>query len=188
MNARTSPQSPSEEHFARDRFRRLFDAEVHYVWKTLRRLGVRMSDVEDVASEVWLTVYRRLDTYDDTRPIRPWLCGIAFRVATGKGRLAHRTREVLMDVDDAGTQLASAAPRPDELISAREAHLLVVEAVQSIELERRPIFIMHDMDEIPMKEIAEALDVPVNTAYSRLRLARAEFKAAVVRLQKRRTP
>ena len=62
-------------------FRKLFDAESAYVWKTLRRLGVAPSDIEDVASNVWLVVHRRLDSYDGTKPLRPWLFGIAFRVA-----------------------------------------------------------------------------------------------------------
>lgn len=74
----------------------------------------------------------------------------------------------------------------DEQLSARDAHRLVIEALQAIHVERRAIFVMHDMDEMPMKDISEALGVPVNTAYSRLRLARNEFKSAVIRLKKRR--
>lgn len=76
-------------------FRKLFDAEVAYVWKTLRRLGVRPSDIDDVSSEVWLVVHRRLDGYDSSKPIRPWLFGIAFRVAAAERRMARHRSEVL---------------------------------------------------------------------------------------------
>jgi RNA polymerase sigma-70 factor, ECF subfamily len=169
-------------------FRKLFDAEVSYVWKTLRRLGVRPSDVEDVANEVWMTVYRRLDSYDRARPIRPWLFGIAFRVAVAEKRLAYRRHEVLATEEGHAERLASSAPPADEQLSAQDAHRLVLDALQSVDIDRRAIFVMHDMDEVEMKEIAASLDVPVNTAYSRLRLAREEFKSAVIRLQKRRSP
>lgn len=169
-------------------FRRLFDAEMPYVWKTLRRLGVDAGEVPDVANEVWILVHRRLDTYDRMRPIRPWLFGIAFRVATAHFRSSRRRHEFLSEDGEPAQSLASDVPPADEQLSAQDAHRLVVEALQFVDLERRAIFVMHDMDELPMKEISEVLGVAVNTAYSRLRLARDEFKVAINRLEKRRSP
>ena len=170
---------------ANDLFRAIFDAEVPYVWKTLRRLGARPSDVEDLASEVWLTVHRRLDTYDRSRPIRPWLFGISFRVVTAERRLAHHRREVFVDGDAEGgnERLASSTPGADEQLSAQDAHRLVIDALQLVDVDRRAILVMHDMDGMPMKEIAGTLGVPVNTAYSRLRLGRDDFRGAVTRLK-----
>jgi RNA polymerase sigma-70 factor (ECF subfamily) len=192
MKSPPTPQSPSSEGPANDFFRAIFDAEGQYVWKTLRRLGARPSDTEDLASEVWLTVHRRLDTYDRGRPIRPWLFGIAFRVVTAERRLAHHRREVLADGDTGGhrpeDRFASPAPAADEQLSAQDAHRLVLDALQLVDVDRRAILVMHDMDDAPMKEIAETLGVPVNTAYSRLRLGREDLKQAITRLRQRRTP
>jgi RNA polymerase sigma-70 factor (ECF subfamily) len=186
MNAPEGTPSASGQSEPLD-FRKLFDAEVHYVWKTLRRLGVKPSDVEDVANVVWMTVHRRLDTYDRTRPVRPWLFGIAFRVALAEKRIARNRYEVLAADDGHADTVPSEAPAPDEQLSARDAHRLVLAALQSIDVDRRAIFVMHDMDETPMNEISATLGVPINTAYSRLRLARSEFKAAVIRLRKGRS-
>jgi RNA polymerase sigma-70 factor (ECF subfamily) len=186
MKPPAPPQSP--EGPANEVFRTIFDAEVRYVWNTLRLLGARAADVEDLASEVWLVVYRRLDTYDRSRPLRPWLFGIAFRVVTAERRLAHHRREVFIDGDSTGggERHASETPPADEQLSVRDAHKLVLDALQHVDVDRRAILVMHDMDDAPMKAIAETLGVPVNTAYSRLRLGREDFKQALARLKARR--
>ncbi len=59
---------------------------------------------------------------------------------------------------------------------------MVLRALESIEIERRAVFILFEFDECPMKQITETLRIPLFTGYSRLRLARAEFTAAVRRL------
>lgn len=76
-------------------FRAIFDVELGYVWKTLRRLGVHERDREDVANEVFMVVHRQLATFDTSRPLRPWLFGIAFRRALDYRRLARNQREQL---------------------------------------------------------------------------------------------
>ena len=73
------------------------------------------------------------------------------------------------------------APAADDQLESRERRALVHAALQGIELERRAVFVMHDIDGLSMPEIAQVLDAPLNTLYSRLRLARAEFADAVKR-------
>src|SRR5438552_2588961 len=73
--------------------RALFDAHAGYVWSTLRRLGVPSADLEDLTHDVFLQVYRRLDVYDPLRPVRPWLFGFAYRIASQHRRRAHRRHE-----------------------------------------------------------------------------------------------
>ena len=62
-------------------FAAAYDAEFEVVWLYLRRLGVPEADVEDAVHDVFVVAHRRYGTYDPSRPLRPWLLGIAFRIA-----------------------------------------------------------------------------------------------------------
>jgi RNA polymerase sigma-70 factor (ECF subfamily) len=160
-------------------FAAVYGVEFPYVWNTLRRLGVWERDVEDLCHDVFVVVFRILEQYDARRPIRPWLFGIAFRVASDYRRSARFRREVT----GAAVEVASLAPAADEIMARREGQQLVVRALEALELERRAVFVMHDIDGHVMPDIAAALGVPLNTAYSRLRLARADFAAAAEQLR-----
>jgi RNA polymerase sigma-70 factor (ECF subfamily) len=164
-------------------FQRLFRAEFRYVWTSLRRLGVPPRDLEDVAHEVFLEVYRRLDRYDPSRPARPWLFAFALRFAADYRKQARVRREGFVD---GGPEPTDPGPGPDAGVAEREAREIVAEALGAVELERRAVFILFELDEVPMAEIATSLGIPANTGYSRLRLARDEFAAAVRRIQLRR--
>jgi RNA polymerase sigma-70 factor (ECF subfamily) len=150
-----------------------FEREFDYIVRTLLRLGVARDEVEDLAHEVFLVLYQAWDKYDPERPLRPYLFGIAFRVAANHRR--KRKREVVvpvMAVDDL-------APGPDRALEASQARTLVLRALQRVPISRRAVLIMHDIDQLPMKEIAASLSLYRFTGYSRLRKARQEFTAAV---------
>ncbi|HVH46171.1 MAG TPA: sigma factor-like helix-turn-helix DNA-binding protein [Labilithrix sp.] len=95
--------------------------------------------------------------------------------------LARNTREILDEVEEP----PSTAKGAEEELIARDAQRLVLAAIQSIDLPRRAVFVMSEIDDVPMLDIATAMGIPLNTAYSRLRLAREEFSSAVRRLQAR---
>jgi RNA polymerase sigma-70 factor (ECF subfamily) len=160
-------------------FRALVERELSYVWNTLRRLGVRYDDLKDQTQEVFFTVHTLRADYDATRPMRPWLFGIAYRVASRYRSLARNTRELLVEPAD----VADTRRGAEGDLLARERQRMVLTAIESIDLPRRAVFIMSEIDELPMPQVAEAMAIPLNTAYSRLRLARKEFAAAVRRLQ-----
>lgn len=150
-----------------------------YVWSSLRRLGVHERDVEDVTHEVFLQVHSKLATYDETRPIRPWLFAFALRFASDYRNLArHQTR---LGDHDAATTDAS----PEELLDLRDRAALLRVALGRLSLDFRAVLILHDIDEAPMKEIADRLEIPLNTGYSRLRLARRECAETVKKLLKK---
>lgn len=156
--------------------RAIFDAEFEWACRTLRRLGVRQSDLEDAAQETFLAVAGKLQEYDPTRPLRPWLFGFAMRIAANHRR---KKRDNPTDAaDDAASTLAS-PERDAELSQAKE---LALRALEKIDDDRRPIFVMHDIEGFGAPEIAALLSIPVNTVYSRLRVARGEFEDAVARL------
>lgn len=158
-----------------DDFATVYRAHVRYVWLTLRRLGVRDRDLEDLAHDVFVIAYRKLDTYDSAFPMRRWLFGIAFRVAAGERRRFRHDREISTDDVD----VVDGAEAHDE-VSARKA--LCLAALAELPMEQRGVLVMHDMDGYSAPEIAESLEVPLNTVYSRLRLARAKFTLAARRL------
>jgi RNA polymerase sigma-70 factor, ECF subfamily len=168
----------------RARFRALFEREFDYVWASLRRLGVHARDLEDVAQEVFFRVHRRLDEYDPSRPIRPWLFAFAFRCASDWRRLARHGVEVPLNPGE----FAAETPGGDEALARTEDRALFMRALEAIEMDRRAVFVLFELDGCPMKEIAELLGVPLFTGYSRLRAAREEFTAAVRRLRQRGEP
>ena len=150
-----------------------FQREFDYLIRTLRRLGVSPNDVEDLAHEVFLILYQTWEDYDPERAIRAYLFGIAFRVACNYTR--KRKREILyavMETTDCG-------PQPDQALEANRARALVLGALKRVPLQRRAVLIMHDIDKLPMTEIASNLSIYRFTGYSRLRKARKEFAAAV---------
>jgi RNA polymerase sigma-70 factor (ECF subfamily) len=162
-------------------FQALYRAHITHVLHTLRRFGVRERDVEDVAHEVFLTVHRRFADFDRSRPVRPWLCGIMYRIALDHRRLARHRYEVAEPLPD----VSDGARPADEALADAQMRRLLLEALEAIPLDRRAVLVMHDIDGVPMADVADALSVPVNTGYSRLRTARQELEAAVRRLQAR---
>lgn len=156
----------------------VFDEHFDYLWSTLRRLGVRDADREDLVHEVFLKVHMRLGDYDASRPFRPWLFGFAYRVAIDYHRLARHRVEVLGRLGDTPAANVPA----DEAIAESEEREFLLTALDTLDLERRAVLVMHDVDEVPTHEIARQLDIPLNTVYSRLRLARKQLASAVTKL------
>ena len=150
-----------------------YQSELDYLIRTLRRLGVDPEDVEDLAQEVFLVLRCIWHEYDPTRALKPYLFGIAFRVASSHLRKHWR------EVPFGNVEGQDRAPYPDEVIAANQARAVVLTALERIPLERRAVLIMHDLDEVPVKAVAAALSIPLFTAYSRLRKARRELKAVV---------
>jgi len=160
-------------------FRALFEREISYVWTSLRRLGIPERDREDLAHEVFFRVYQRLDLYDPERPIRPWLFAFTVRVASEDRRKARHRFEELGGADDA----AGVAVSPEKHESADAE--MITQALHALDMDKRAVVVLHDLDGHSVPEIAGALGIPEGTAYSRLRAGRQELTEAV-RRQKRR--
>jgi len=164
-------------------FETLFRQQFSYVFRTLRRLGVRPAEVDDLVQEVFTVVFRRLADYDPSRPIEPWLFGIAFRTASVHRRtLSRRIVEVFADSDDFRDDDATG---PEVAAADRQARQLVLEGLEALDLDHRAVLILHDIEGQVVPKIAETLGVPVNTVYSRLRTGRAKFATRVRRLRRR---
>jgi RNA polymerase sigma-70 factor (ECF subfamily) len=155
---------------------RAYQKRHQFLVRMLDRLGVDPGDREDVAQEVFLVLRRNWHLVDTNRSLKGYIFAIAFRVASSHRR--RRWREVPHpEVDD-----VDAAQGPDSVLESREMRSAVRKVLQSIPQPRRAVLIMHELDEIPVKEIATNLSVPLFTVYSRLRTARRELQRSMTTL------
>jgi RNA polymerase sigma-70 factor (ECF subfamily) len=160
-------------------FRALFDAHSVYVMKSLRRLGVRSGDVEDLTHEVFLAVLRKWDTFDPTRPPRPWLFAFALRMASAYRQSAYIRREGFETPEGADRDKVASA---ESLLAEQQESALVYRALAALDYDKRVVFTMFELDERTAADIAAELGIPQNTVFSRLRAAREEFTQAAKRL------
>jgi RNA polymerase sigma-70 factor, ECF subfamily len=175
-----TPKSPATQgaSWVRSDPGTVFAEHCDYVWNALRRMGVPSADREDLTHDTFVAVFKQWHAYDGERPIRPWLFGFALRVASDHRRLArHR-----VELKGEAPEVADQEPNAVEQLVQKERESLAHVALQSVELSRRAVFILHELDGTTLPEIAAALSIPLGTASSRLRLAREEFAAAVKRL------
>ncbi|HVV52089.1 MAG TPA: sigma-70 family RNA polymerase sigma factor [Polyangia bacterium] len=165
-------RSPPPQMTADEACLEAFQRELDYIYRSLRRLGTPPSEVDDLAQDAFLALRGSWSEYDAERPLRPYLFGIMFRIAAAHQR--KRRREVAFEVvDPVDTALA-----PDDALVAKQARALMLAALEQIPLPRRAVLVMHDIDDIPVEEVAAALAIPRFTVYSRLRKARQELEAA----------
>jgi RNA polymerase sigma-70 factor (ECF subfamily) len=146
------------------------------VWLSLRRLGVAEAQLDDATQDVFVVVFRRLAEFEFRSRLKTWLFAIAIRVAR-----AHRRRPRDERASVAPDELPAHTVLPHDRVVEQEALELVTRFLANLDEERRIVFIMAELEQIEMPEIAEVLGLKLNTAYSRLRLARADFQAQVAR-------
>ena len=155
--------------------------EQHYdfVWRTLRFLGIDDASAEDGAQEAMCVFARRIDEIAPGAE-RSFLFTTAMRVAATLRRTIRRRPESGdTDVD----ALEASMPNPEELLDEREAHGLLRKILDALPVELRLVFVLHEVEEMTLPEIAEALGIPLGTATSRLRRGREQFQSIVDRLQ-----
>jgi len=154
-----------------------FDEHLGYVFETLRRLGARPAEVEDLAHDVFLVLYRNWPTLDTSRTLRPYLFGVAFRILCAHKR--RRSREVFAP----NLEAIDGATGQEQALLNRESVALLLSALELVPLSRRAVVIMHELDEIPVKVIAETLAMTRFGVHARLRKGRMELARAVHKLK-----
>lgn len=166
----------------RDRaFRAVYETHSSFVWRNLRRLGVSDSDVEDKLQEVFVVAHRRWGEFIDRgHGPRAWLFQIALRVASDARR--HRRRHPV-DPDGGIAQDRQSIDAPQAAaLDKRQALDLLDRALSTIDMGRRAVLVLHEIEQMTAPEIARTLDIPLNTVYSRLRVARVELEQELRRL------
>jgi RNA polymerase sigma-70 factor (ECF subfamily) len=149
---------------------------VGYVWNSVRSLGVREADIEDVTHDVFVKAFHSFDGYERSRPLRPWLFGIAMRVASDYRALArHR-----LETSDVAFDPADERPGAEPALAEAEERRQLLAALDDLSWERRALVVMFYLNGHSIEEIAEVFPVPKFTLYSRLRAARDELRTAMV--------
>ena len=153
------------------------------VWRCLRALGVPADQVDDAVQDVFLVVHRRLPRFDHAAPVRSWILGIARNVALKVHERRHRFPPRLALVQ-------AEPPAPEEVVARRDAAAVVERFLDTLDPEQRAVFVLAQLEGLDVPEIARTLGIKLNTAYSRLRLARHRFDRVVARhaaMRSRRT-
>jgi RNA polymerase sigma-70 factor (ECF subfamily) len=157
-------------------FDAVYAAHVGFVWRVLRTFGVPEAHIEDAVQDVFIVVHRRLAEWQGKAAITTWLFSIARRVAsTHRRRAGRKTEELVEDIVDShpggGDPFAEA--------SRAQAAATVLAILDQLDEDKRVVFALVELEQLSVPEVARMLELKLNTAYSRLRLARQAFEAAV---------
>lgn len=189
MEALNSVSEPIDEPAARTRAaarqriepRAVFDENAPFVVRALRYLGVAERDVYDVGQEVLARVLAEVETWDPTRAaMRTWIYGFCLRAAANHRRLARHRHEAL----HADLPEVAVAADQDRAIERRESREALLAALATLRDELREVFVLHGVEELPMREVVEAIGIPLQTGYSRYESARRELQRALTRRQR----
>jgi RNA polymerase sigma-70 factor (ECF subfamily) len=154
-------------------FETIYAAHFDFVWRSLRRLGVPDAALDDAAQEVFLVVYRRLQEFEGRSQLKTWLFRIA--IHTAQHHLRSLSRRPTVAVTDVEAEASPAHGTPHDELAKRQAVEVLYRLLDQLEPAKRTVFVMADLEQMSAPEIASVLDVPLNTVYSRLRVARQEF-------------
>ncbi|HTJ42424.1 MAG TPA: sigma-70 family RNA polymerase sigma factor [Kofleriaceae bacterium] len=147
-----------------------------FVWRALRALGVAPAQLDDAMQDVFVVVHQKLESFDGEARLTTWLFAIARRIASHYRRAAGRAaRSEAVD-----HEIASETSTFEET-SRREAAALVTAILAELDDDKRDLLVLVELEQVPVPEVAAYLGIPLNTAYSRLRLARRAFDAALAR-------
>ena len=158
---------------------RIYELHADFVFRTLRALGVPFRDVGDATQEVFLAVHRTISGFEERCSMKTWLFTICRSIARDRRRRAHQRYEV---VD--GTLVNDEPDEGADMLARIEHRQRVAELdaiLATMDEDQRLVFVLFEIEAMTGAEISEALAIPLGTAYSRLRLARTAFRAAVLR-------
>jgi RNA polymerase sigma-70 factor (ECF subfamily) len=159
----------------------IYERYADFVWRALRRQGVPPDDAHDAIQDVFLVVHRTLAGFEGRSSLSTWLYTICRSIARDRRQRAHRRHEIVgseVVVDDVDAR-ADASARAEH--NHRLSQLEVILA--GMEPELRDVFVLFEIEDMTGEEISQALGVPLGTAYSRLQLARKEFRRGATRLE-----
>ena len=170
MSPLSQPSEPPPRPDEPLSFEATFREHATFVWRVLRRLGVRDAEVDDVCQEVFLVVHRRLDTFHGGSSVRTWIYGICTRVASEHRRARGRRKEHLSPDDRPPDHHVDASQETD--VDRGRALGWLDRALDHLDDDKRAVFVAFEIESTPMIEVAAAVGCPVQTAYARLYAAR----------------
>jgi RNA polymerase sigma-70 factor (ECF subfamily) len=165
----------------------LYEELLPFVWRTARRMGVAPEAVEDVCQEVFVVVHRRLREYQGRSTIKTWVFGVlenvvrVHRRSLARKSRAHRSVAPLVDP----AELPDQHPRPEEQVALSQAEIVAQRIFDEMDETKRNVFVLAEIEELGLGEVAAALGIPRSTVVARLRAARVEFAAGIRRARAR---
>lgn len=151
------------------------------VWSAVRQLGVSSEAIDDVVQEVFVVIHARLGSVQQIESLRSWVYGVARRTVSTYRR-ARRSRNA------SGAQYAEVAawlepqpPTPHDISMLADRRRLLLQLLEELGDAKREVFVLSEIEGFTAREVAEALEIPTNTVYSRLRAARQAFEQALAR-------
>src|SRR3954453_15529307 len=173
IRSRASPFAPAPENSCLESF----DRELDYLFGILQRFGAHPNEVEDLLQEIFLILHRHWPSLDVSRPLRPWLFGVAFRVVRAHRRRRRETPQDGLDPQDERLD-------PEALLDSEQTLAILSRALERIPTQRRNVVVLHDLEGVPVVDIARQLSITKFGVYARLYKGRKELGEAVRRLRK----
>jgi RNA polymerase sigma-70 factor, ECF subfamily len=159
-------------------FDAVYERHFDFVWRSLRLLGVPRELVEDATQDTFSVVSRQLARFEGRSALRTWLFAILQRVAANHRRTARRKLQRLEPLEEG---IAARGPTPHAQAEAAEAIDLIQRFCDTLDSERRAVFVLALLEELPAPEVAQVLEIPINTVYSRVRSLRDGLRRALER-------
>jgi RNA polymerase sigma-70 factor (ECF subfamily) len=159
-------------------FAQIYEQHFAFVWRSLLLLGVSPASVEDVTQDTFNVVLQKLERFEERSSIRTWLFAIAQRIAANHRRMARRKTQPLRPLTDS---VVSNEPTPHALAEAQECARVVQRFVASLDAEFRSVFVLAVLEQVPARDVAQALRIPVNTVYTRVHHLREALRLAFER-------
>src|SRR5438309_12012224 len=181
MEGRAGHDSDLEDRLRRGdprAFEELVIAYQHRVFGVALRMLRNRGEAEEIAQEVFLRVHRAVEDFRGEAKRSTWLYAITSRLCLN--RLASGERRMAREGEESLERLRADAD-PAAHVERVELEAALQRAITELPEERRIVVVLRDLEGLPYEEIAEALDLPVNTVRSRLHRARLDLKAKLER-------
>jgi RNA polymerase sigma-70 factor (ECF subfamily) len=162
-------------------FKSVYAQHFAFVWSSTRRLGVMPAAIDDVVQEIFMVIHGKLHTLQKPESLRSWIYSIVRRTVSSHHR-SRRTR----DASDAAFAVhtrtyGESQATPLDVTEHNEEAKLLWDLLGQLDESRRELLVLVEIEGMTVPEVSDILEIPLNTAYSRLRAARSAFDAALAR-------
>ena len=158
----------------------VYETYFGFVWRNVLNRGIPAAAVDDVVQEVFMVVHRKLAGFEGRSSLRTWLAGVVRRVVIDHVR--KRGNAPAGD-EPLAADSVSLARGPSEELDAKAAARVLDELLARMPEAQREVFILHEIEEMTGREIADAVGANENTVHTRLRAARRIFEEGIARLR-----
>jgi RNA polymerase sigma-70 factor (ECF subfamily) len=166
-------------------FDTVYETQLDFVWRTVRRMGVRAADTDDVVQEVFVIVYRRLAEFEGRAQLKTWVFKILVHVMRHYWRTHQRKPgdRAAEDPSEIHTLAADRDDSPTAMLERVEALHILDRLLAELDEDKREVFVLAEIEQMTAVQIAEIVEANANTVSSRLRAARQEFEKALLRFR-----